>query len=612
MSQLNKCPKCEAALPPNAPSGICPKCLLQAGLQAEDRPRHSDPSAATIDRDTRFGLPDSDALASHFPDLEIGELLGQGGMGAVYKARQTRLDRHVALKIIRPESAEDPSFAERFNREARTLARLNHPNIVAVYDFGDVTLVGDDGGQRTLYYFLMEYVDGANLRQLLRAGELHSGRALSIVSQICDALQFAHDEGIVHRDIKPENILVDTRGRVKIADFGLAKLLTDEVADYTLTGSHQVMGTPRYMAPEQMEGAHAVDHRADIYSLGVVFYEMLTGELPLGRFDPPSKRAAVDQQWDQVVLRALEKEPSRRYQNVSEVKSDVEKMSEHEPAAAGAVVRPAPEVAQIRPGSVPHYGFLTMGGVMIGLGLPLLAIALLVPAHQVFAWIGLGIALGGGGCCCPAFLDDARLPGGTRPNYGMMILGSVMGLIGLALMLSCLLVRNGIWGFHPGNVFIWVGMGLLLGGGGCCMVAWEAGRPKANDRPKKPPKPVRREEETRSPYGSSVLTTVLALFVPVVAVVITIALGPGLRTMFADFELTLPLLSTLLLDPVVPGVATALAIVSMALTLVFSFTKSSTLSARWNHVVLFSWTLLLAVYLLASVLPMVTLMKGLS
>ncbi|MGI9474555.1 MAG: serine/threonine-protein kinase, partial [Rubripirellula sp.] len=267
-------------------------------MEAEGTPRpKSDPLAATIDRKDRFGLPDPASLASHFPDLEIGELLGQGGMGAVYRARQTKLDRHVALKIIRPESAEDPSFTERFNREARTLARLNHPNIVAVYDFGEVTVVGDDGGQRILYYFLMECVDGANLRQLLQAGELNAGRALSIVSQICDALQFAHDEGIVHRDIKPENILVDTRGRLKIADFGLAKLLSEDATDYTLTGTHQVMGTPRYMAPEQMEGARAVDHRADIYSLGVVFYEMLTGELPLGRFDPPSKRSAVDQQW---------------------------------------------------------------------------------------------------------------------------------------------------------------------------------------------------------------------------------------------------------------------------------------------------------------------------
>src|SRR6187431_1119001 len=126
----------------------------------------------------------------------------------------------------------------------------------------------------------MEYVDGSNLRQLMRAAELTPEQALAIVPQVCDALQFAHDEGIVHRDIKPENILLDRRGRVKIADFGLAKLLGQAATDFTLTGTRQAMGTLHYMAPEQVVGARAVDHRADIYSLGVTFYEMLTGELP--------------------------------------------------------------------------------------------------------------------------------------------------------------------------------------------------------------------------------------------------------------------------------------------------------------------------------------------
>src|SRR5262249_46843479 len=133
-----------------------------------------------------------------------------------------------------------------------------------------------------LYYFLMEYVDGTNLRHVIRNGQLQPREALQIIPQLCDALQYAHDEGVVHRDIKPENILLDKKGRVKVADFGLAKLLGHAATQYTLTGSHQIMGTPHYMAPEQMEKPLTVDHRADIYSLGVVFYEMLTGELPLG------------------------------------------------------------------------------------------------------------------------------------------------------------------------------------------------------------------------------------------------------------------------------------------------------------------------------------------
>ena len=172
-------------------------------------------------------------MASRFPQLEILELLGRGGMGAVYKARQKGLDRLVAVKILPPEVGADPAFAERFTREARALARLSHPNIVAVYDFGRPHSPSPSGrgtasgarGEGSLFYFVMEYVDGVNLRQAIQAGGMSPKEALAIVPQICDALQFAHDEGIVHRDIKPENILVDKRGRVKIADFGLAKLL---------------------------------------------------------------------------------------------------------------------------------------------------------------------------------------------------------------------------------------------------------------------------------------------------------------------------------------------------------------------------------------------------
>ncbi|MCA9118831.1 MAG: protein kinase [Planctomycetales bacterium] len=262
-----------------------------------------------------FTPPKPHQLAQHFPQLEILDLIGHGGMGAVYKARQRGLDRTVALKILPPEVGQDPTFAERFSREARALARLSHPNIVAIHDSGN------SGG---LYYLLMEYVDGVNLREAIETKELTPPEALAIVPQICEALQYAHDEGVVHRDIKPENILLDKKGRVKIADFGLARLLGQAADDFTLTATHQVMGTPRYMAPEQIEGAHEVDHRADIYSLGVVFYEMLTGELPLGRFDAPSRKVQLDLRVDEVVLRTLEKDPLRRYQHASEIKTDVE------------------------------------------------------------------------------------------------------------------------------------------------------------------------------------------------------------------------------------------------------------------------------------------------
>lgn len=163
----------------------------------------------------RFVPPALEELAAKFPQLEILEFVGQGGMGAVYKARQKQLDRCVALKVLPPQTAAGPGFAERFTREARALAKLNHPHIVTLYEFGQA-----DG----LFYFLMEFVDGVNLRQLLHEGRLAPKEALAIVPQICEALQYAHERGIVHRDIKPENILLNKEGQVKIADFGVAKL----------------------------------------------------------------------------------------------------------------------------------------------------------------------------------------------------------------------------------------------------------------------------------------------------------------------------------------------------------------------------------------------------
>jgi len=272
-----------------------------------------------------FTPPSVAELAPAFPQLEILELLGCGGMGAVYRARQKGLDRIVALKILPPGIGNNPAFAEHFAREAKALARLNHPGIVAIHDFGRA-----DG----LYYFVMEFVDGVTLGRLLAGGRVSPREALAIVPQICDALQYAHDQGIVHRDIKPENILLDRGGRVKVADFGLAKLVGTGhepagtagagAASSTLTDAGRVMGTPAYMAPEQAEHPADVDHRADIYALGVVFYQMLTGELPPKPLQPPSRKVQIDVRLDEVVLQALEREPGRRYQQASLVKTAVE------------------------------------------------------------------------------------------------------------------------------------------------------------------------------------------------------------------------------------------------------------------------------------------------
>ncbi|HZM03544.1 MAG TPA: protein kinase [Candidatus Saccharimonadales bacterium] len=303
---MEKCPKCGAPLPSGVLAGFCPACLFKQGAAADTA---TQPEAAP------FQPPGLEEVARLFPQLEILAFIGKGGMGAVYKARQPALDRLVALKILPPQTAGGPGFVERFNREARALAKLNHPNIVSVFEFGQAN---------GMPFFVMEFVDGLNLRQVERAGTLSPRQALQVVPQICEALQFAHDEGIVHRDIKPENILVDKKGRVKIADFGIAKIVGAE-KDVSITETQGAIGTPHYMAPEQMEKPTTVDHRADIFSLGVVFYEMLTGELPLGKFAPPSSRKLeVDVRLDDVVLRALEKDPERRYQQVSQVKTAVD------------------------------------------------------------------------------------------------------------------------------------------------------------------------------------------------------------------------------------------------------------------------------------------------
>ncbi|HEU4395404.1 MAG TPA: serine/threonine-protein kinase, partial [Planctomycetota bacterium] len=337
MPEPRNCERCGAPLPADAPEWACPRCLLAAGLEGGSGAGGGGAASAA---------PSAADIARHFPMFEILETLGQGGMGVVYKAKQRSLDRIVALKVMPPEAAREAGFAERFTREARTLARLQHPNIVGVHDFGS-----SDG----LYYLVMEFVDGANLREAMRDGKLTPRQALAVVPQVCDALQYAHDQGVVHRDVKPENILLDRSGRVRIADFGLAKIVQRTPVDVTITRAGQVMGTLHYMAPEQYREPDSVDHRADIYSLGVVFYEMLTGELPLGSFPPPSQKPGVDARLDGVVLRALERERDRRWQNVSEVKDRVSAISTVAPPEAGATVDPTkrPEAAKAGPAALP-------------------------------------------------------------------------------------------------------------------------------------------------------------------------------------------------------------------------------------------------------------------
>ncbi len=359
MTESQTCPICGRSVTAEAPQGLCPECLMKTGIGTRSGDK------------TPFVPPPIEDVAKLFPQLELLELLGQGGMGAVYKARQPRLNRFVALKLLSGGTQADPQFTERFEREARTLASLNHPNIVAVYDFGDA---------QGNFYLLMEFVNGLTLRRFYETGRPSTLEALDFVSKICDALKYAHERGIVHRDIKPENILIDQQGHVKIADFGIAKILELEPRDLSLTGAKDVVGTPHYMAPEQIEKPQTVDCRADIYSLGVVFYEMLTGELPLGKFRPPSQKTGVDDRLDNVVLHALEKEPEHRYQKVAEVKTDVEKIA--------TTQQDAP---QSQPAAIVRSGFPKTAIAVIGIAAVVLAVILILswfhPTNHPVAWL---------------------------------------------------------------------------------------------------------------------------------------------------------------------------------------------------------------------------------
>jgi hypothetical protein len=284
------CPRCarpadEAVL--RKLGGLCPRCLLQFTEELE---------------------------APAFPGLDIVGVLGRGGMGIVYKAVEMAGGRAVALKILSPRFASSPEFVERFTREARALSQLSHPDIVSIERSGI-----HDG----VPYLVLEYVEGSSLRKEIRKGRLPISRAIEIALQVCEAIQYAHSRGVIHRDIKPENILIRPDGRVKIADFGLAKLSTADPAVFTLT--HAAMGTPHYMAPEQLDPTAKIDGRADLFSLGVVFYEMLTGELPIGRFKPPSAVGA-DLRVDSIVLDLLERDPEDRLPSAGELRRQLRRL----------------------------------------------------------------------------------------------------------------------------------------------------------------------------------------------------------------------------------------------------------------------------------------------
>ncbi|MFM8503875.1 MAG: Stk1 family PASTA domain-containing Ser/Thr kinase [Acidimicrobiaceae bacterium] len=285
---------------------------------------------------------------------EIGKRIGRGGMAEIFQARDILLDRPVAMKVLFPEFATDPAFVERFRREAQAAANLNHPNIVAVYDWGKVN---------NTYYIAMEYVNGRTLADILKqSGTLTPMQVCDVMSEVASALISAHQNGVIHRDIKPGNILVSTTGQVKVADFGIARALGAGV-EQGLTQTGAVMGTATYFSPEQAQGV-STDQRSDIYSLGVVMYEMLSGTAPftgenavaiaykqVHEYAMPldQRLASIPPEVAAIVAKCMEKSPADRYSSAEEVRDELRRFVEGMPVLAVSAKKEAGRATQVLP-----------------------------------------------------------------------------------------------------------------------------------------------------------------------------------------------------------------------------------------------------------------------
>ncbi|MFT5030548.1 MAG: tRNA A-37 threonylcarbamoyl transferase component Bud32 [Candidatus Binatia bacterium] len=343
------CGQCGAPLPVDAPKGICPQCLLKVGLESsnelsanEDGPvvmkaPVGDESSAVCDAGAELGR------IRYFGDYEIEEEIARGGMGVVYKARQTSLNRTVAIKMILSGQLADDEEVRRFRTEAEAAANLQHPNIVAIHE------VGEHEGQQ---YFSMDYVAGKGLSDQIREGPLSPSKAAAYVKTIAEAIQYAHQRGILHRDLKPSNILIDDQDRPRITDFGLAKNLEKDSA---LTQTGAILGSPAYMPPEQANGdVDQLGTHSDVYSLGAVLYELITGRPPFRGKTPietliqvrdqiPKAPSAlnphVPQDLEAVCLKCLEKEPLRRYATARQLGQDLERFLDRKPVEAQPMSR---------------------------------------------------------------------------------------------------------------------------------------------------------------------------------------------------------------------------------------------------------------------------------
>ena len=268
-----------------------------------------------------FVAPEPSELTSLFPGYEIQSLIATGGMGAVYCAVQKSLDRTVALKILPQELSKDAAFCAGFEAEAKAMARLNHPNLIGVYDFGEVN---------GMLYIIMEFVPGQSIYHSANGIAIDPGEVIRLVTGICRGLAHAHENGILHRDIKPSNILLDLNAQPKIGDFGLARPFDRKIEE-----GEEIFGTPHYTAPEVVASPHSVDYRADIFSVGVLLHELLTGKLPANDPRPASVISRCDPRFDAIVRRATQPVPAARYASATEMADELQALAR--PVAASSV-----------------------------------------------------------------------------------------------------------------------------------------------------------------------------------------------------------------------------------------------------------------------------------
>ncbi|MEQ1750711.1 MAG: bifunctional serine/threonine-protein kinase/formylglycine-generating enzyme family protein [Prosthecobacter sp.] len=302
------CPRCGKPQPERTlVGGLCASCVaesMKVDLLSLNEPQ----------------LEEKEPLSIQVQGYEIQALIGGGGMGEVYRAVDLDDGEIVALKVVAGRLTRDPEVMARFETEVAALAQLDHPNVVRVLDHGETA----NGRQ----FLVMEYVDGCDLRRFLRAQRPDMERAFDIFAKVCAGVAHAHERGLAHRDIKPANILIGHEGAVKVADFGLAKTLTDTVAGYSFTQTRDTFGTPYYVAPEVARNAGAADERSDVYALGVLLYELLTGAVPMGQFTPLSEKTGLDRRIDAIVSHALADDPERRLRSVKELAAAVAQTAE--------------------------------------------------------------------------------------------------------------------------------------------------------------------------------------------------------------------------------------------------------------------------------------------